>query len=79
MTREEIEKLDDDYEVCYCMGTTLGEIREAIRNGAVTMEALKERTEAGTLCGLCESREIDDDGDREVHLDEILAYLQSNK
>ena len=79
MTKEEIEKLGDDYEVCYCMGTTLGEIINAIKSGATTMEAVKERTEAGTLCGLCESREIDEDGDREVHLDEIIAaYVQSS-
>ncbi|MDM5271739.1 (2Fe-2S)-binding protein [Sulfurovum sp. zt1-1] len=79
MTKVEIEKLGDDYEVCYCMGTTLGEIIEAIKSGATTMEALKDRTEAGTLCGLCESCDIDEDEDREVHLDEIIAaYAQGS-
>ncbi|MFT7824107.1 MAG: (2Fe-2S)-binding protein [Sulfurimonas sp.] len=78
MTNEEIAKFEDDYEVCQCMGITLGEIKEAIRGGATTMEALMESTEAGTVCELCQSREIDKDGDRELHLDEILSYMQSS-
>lgn len=79
MTKEEIEKLGNDYEVCYCTGTTLGEIIEAIKSGATTMEAVKTATEAGTLCGLCESRDVDEDGDREIHLDEIIAaYIEGS-
>lgn len=79
MTNEEIAKLEDDYEVCLCMGITLGEIIEAIKGGAATMESLMERTEAGTVCELCQSRKIDEDGDRELHLDEILSYVQSSE
>ncbi|UFH60306.1 (2Fe-2S)-binding protein [Sulfurovum mangrovi] len=73
MTREEIAKLGDDYEVCQCMAITLGEIIEAIKGGATTVEALMESTEAGTVCELCQSREMDEDEDRELHLDEIIA------
>ena len=73
MTKEEIAKLGDDYEVCQCMAITLGEIVEAIKGGDTTVEALMESTEAGSVCELCQSREMDEDEDREVHLDEIIA------
>ena len=76
MTNEEIAKLGDDYEVCKCMTTTLGEIIEAVKNGNSTVEALMESTEAGTICELCQSREIDEDEERVLHLDEIIAYVQ---
>lgn len=77
MTKEEIAKLDDNYEVCQCMAITLGEIKEAIKSGATTLDAVMERTEAGTVCELCQSREIDEDEEREVHLDEIIAAYAS--
>lgn len=79
MTKEEIAKLDDDYEVCQCMAITLGEIKEAIKSGATTLDAVMESTEAGTVCELCQSREMDEDEDREVHLDEILSSMQSSE
>jgi NAD(P)H-nitrite reductase large subunit len=79
MTNEEIAKLSDDYEVCKCMVTELGDIIEAIKSGNSTVEALMESTEAGTICELCQSREIDEDEERALHLDEIIAYVQESK
>ena len=72
MTKDEIKALDLDYEVCLCMNITLGEIITAIKDGEDTVEKLMDSTEAGTACELCQSCSIDEDEDRELHLDEIL-------
>jgi len=74
MTQEEFKALDEDFEVCLCNGITLGEILIAIKNGHNTIEALMEETDAGTSCELCQSREIDEDDEKELHLDEILEF-----
>ena len=74
MTQEEFKALDEDFEVCLCNGITLGEILIAIKNGHNTTEALMEETDAGTSCELCQSREIDEDSERELHLDKILEF-----
>ncbi|NPA53893.1 MAG: (2Fe-2S)-binding protein [Aquificae bacterium] len=68
--------MDKDTEVCFCMGVTLGEILEAIENGACTLEELMNATDAGTACGLCKSPEDDPDGEREIHLTEILEQAK---
>lgn len=39
--------------VCECYGVTYGAIKEAIDNGASTLEEVQEATEAGTACGAC--------------------------
>ena len=74
MTQEEFKALDEDFEVCLCNGITLGEILTAIKNGHITIEALMQETDAGTTCELCQSREIDEDNEKELHLDEILEF-----
>ncbi len=79
MTEEEIAKLPEDYEVCLCNGVLLKEILDAIKAGHDSVEKLMDETTAGTACELCQSREIDTDGEREVHLDEILAYAKMDK
>ena len=76
MTIEEFEKFELDYNVCECFDVTLGELLDAIKAGHNTMEDLMNETDAGTACELCQSCEIDEDGDRELHLDEILAYAK---
>ncbi len=43
--------MDDDTIICPCMGTTLQEIREAVKGGADTLEAVEAATGAGTVCG----------------------------
>ena len=44
----------DDLIVCRCEEVTVGEIRRAIADGAVTVEGIKKRTRAGM--GLCQGR-----------------------
>ncbi|PPQ36691.1 nitrogenase molybdenum-cofactor synthesis protein NifE [Rhodoblastus acidophilus] len=50
--------------VCMCKGVTLGAIEDAIRGGAATTEAVKEKTAASGGCGACAVRiqEILDQG-----------------
>jgi NAD(P)H-nitrite reductase large subunit len=47
-------EIDDDVLVCRCEEITLGEIRQAIRMGAVDITGVKRRTRAGM--GLCQGR-----------------------
>ncbi|MGD9675432.1 MAG: (2Fe-2S)-binding protein [Candidatus Bipolaricaulia bacterium] len=46
--------MTDDVIVCRCEEVTLGEIRQAIREGAVDVHGVKLRTRAGM--GLCQGR-----------------------
>ncbi|MEM6550787.1 MAG: FAD-dependent oxidoreductase [Planctomycetota bacterium] len=39
--------------LCNCMKLTRGELSEAIAAGAVTCQALQDKTAAGTVCGSC--------------------------
>ena len=43
-----------DRIVCDCMGTTVEDIKNAVANGAKTVEDIKEATEAGTICCGCD-------------------------
>ena len=63
-------------EVCFCMGITLEEIMEAIKNGACDLDTLMEKTDAGTACGMCRSPEDDPNNEREIHLTEILEQAK---
>ncbi|MDE7328093.1 MAG: (2Fe-2S)-binding protein [Lachnospiraceae bacterium] len=45
--------MDDEEIICPCMGTTIREIREAVKNGSDTLEAVEAATGAGTVCGAC--------------------------
>ena len=73
---EDIFQMDKNKEVCLCMGITLEKIVEAIENGACDLESLMDATDAGTVCGLCQSPEEDPDGEREIHLTEILKQTK---
>lgn len=42
-----------DKIVCDCLGVTNGMIKEAVENGATTLEEVQEATGAGTACGAC--------------------------
>lgn len=42
--------------VCYCMGITEGEIVDAIKDGATSVEAIGDETGAGTVCGTCKRK-----------------------
>jgi NAD(P)H-nitrite reductase large subunit len=48
---------DDDLTIiCICMGVTRGEIKDAIRTGASTLDQLKAKLQCCTGCGTCEGR-----------------------
>ncbi len=76
MTYEEFKNLDENFEVCICRSVTVGEVLNAIKNGCNTVEAIMDETDAATACELCRSKKIDEDNDRELHLDEILEYAK---
>lgn len=42
-----------DKVVCFCMNVTAGMIKDAVDNGASTLEEVQEITGAGTVCGSC--------------------------
>ena len=43
--------MDMNKTVCYCFNITNGDIKEAVKIGAVTLEEVQEKTGAGTACG----------------------------
>lgn len=45
--------MDMDKIVCNCMNITNGMIKEAVENGATTLEDVQSMTGAGTVCGVC--------------------------
>lgn len=45
--------MDLNKVVCTCMNITNGMIKEAVDNGASTLEEVQEATGAGTICGAC--------------------------
>jgi len=45
--------MDMEETVCFCGGVTVGQIKEAVEAGALTVEAVGEATGAGTHCGGC--------------------------
>ena len=45
--------MDMDKVVCDCMSVTNGMIKEAVENGASTLEEVQEVKGAGTVCGGC--------------------------
>ena len=74
MKKEEYENFEDHFEVCECMGVTLLQIKEAIKDGCKTVEDIMEKTDAGTACQRCQSLTEDTDGAKELHIDEILQF-----
>ncbi len=45
---------EDNVIICRCQEVTLGEIKQAIREGALTVNGVKRRTRAGM--GLCQGK-----------------------
>lgn len=75
MTKEEFSKFDSDFEVCECMGVSLSEIEDSIKNGCDNLDCIEDKTDAGSGCGIC--KEKDKDSDKELHIDEILDCLKN--
>ena len=55
--------MDRDDIICPCVDVTVGEIMDAYEDGATTVDAVKDATGAGSICGAC--------------LDNIKNYLQN--
>ena len=55
----------EDRIICECMNVSYEDIKNEVKEGAKTLDDIKEATEAGTICGICE------DDIQEV-LDELL-------
>lgn len=79
MNPTEIEALSLDYMVCHCYEVSLGDIIEAIHNGYDTQEAIIYETKAGYGCERCQSSVSDANGDRELHIDEIINFVKSQE
>ncbi len=59
----EVFVMNRDQIICPCLDITAGQIMDAYKEGAKSVEAIKEVTGAGTACGAC--------------LDEIEELIQS--
>ncbi len=46
----------DDEVICNCKQVTRGDIKAAMKDGHTTLDAVKEVTGAGTICGACVSK-----------------------
>ena len=45
--------MDRDQVICPCLEVTAGQIMDACEDGAVTVDAIKDVTGAGSVCGAC--------------------------
>ena len=45
--------MDENKIICSCFGTTVGDIKKAMNDGAQNIEDIKAMTQAGTACGAC--------------------------
>ena len=46
--------MSENRVVCHCQNVELDDIKKAIAEGATTLDAIKDATEAATVCGGCE-------------------------
>lgn len=51
--KDGVANMNLDKIVCECLGVTNGMIKDAIDNGASTLEEVQEATGASTACGAC--------------------------
>lgn len=45
--------MDMNEVICGCLNVTAQDIKNAVDNGAKTLEEVQEQTSAGTCCGCC--------------------------
>lgn len=45
--------MDREQVICPCMDITAGQIMDAYEEGATTVDAIKDITGAGSVCGAC--------------------------
>ena len=53
LLERKVYNMDMDKIVCNCYSITNGGIKEAVDEGATTLEEVQEITGAGTICGAC--------------------------
>ena len=65
--------MSEEIEVCICLRIPLSDILQAIKQeGIKDVEALIEKTKAGSVCKMCISPEYDPYGERDIHLTDLL-------
>ncbi|MGN1412479.1 MAG: bacterioferritin-associated ferredoxin [Oscillospiraceae bacterium] len=45
--------MNDDTIICSCLGVTVEDVKNAVKNGAKSFEEVQEITGLGTACGDC--------------------------
>lgn len=45
--------MDREQMICPCLDVTVGQIMDAYEEGATTVDAIKDITGAGSVCGAC--------------------------
>ena len=45
--------MNDEDIVCYCLGVSVKDIKDAIASGCQNFAQVQEKTGAGTVCGAC--------------------------
>lgn len=45
-----------DQTICFCRKVSAQDIKDAVDNGAKTVEEVQEATTAATVCGRCKSK-----------------------
>lgn len=60
--------MKDEVIICTCMSVSVKDIRQAIDEGARTVQEVQDKTGAGTVCGVCNE-------DLEQCVMELLAQL----
>ena len=60
--------MKDEDIICTCMSVSVKDIRQAIDEGARTVQEVQEKTGSGTVCGVCNE-------DLEQSVMELLAQL----
>ncbi len=48
--------MDTKEKICLCRKVTAGDVEQAVRDGATTLEQVQEQTGAATVCGRCKSK-----------------------
>lgn len=71
------KELENDCKVCFCVGVTMGEVRDSIASGCSTVEDVMSETNAGTRCKLCKFEEIDVNNKRPYYIDKVIESEKS--
>lgn len=62
--------MEDNVIVCECLKITYGELKDAKNSGCYSVDAIVQKTGAGTACRQCKSLEDDKSFRRKHHIKE---------